>query len=298
MSVTTVEAARSRLRLVARERLRFLHFWTARAGLAVLVFLVLLAVLGPMLAPHSPNAIVGPPFASPGGGTLLGTDLLGRDVLSRILYGGRTLIGLSVVATLVAYGIGLPAGLIAGYARSWIDPLVMRAMDVLLAFPPLLFLLVTATGAKNNIGALVVAVGIISSPGLTRIIRSAVLDVSHRSYVEAAEARGESTTRILRRQVLPNIIGVILADAGLRLTYSILLIAGVNFLGLGLQPPQADWALMVAENRTGLSLTPWPVVLPAILIAAITISINMVSDGIARSLGTSVEALEGEAGGR
>jgi len=281
-----------------RGRLRFLHFWTARVGLGMLIIIVLIALLGPVFAPHSPTAIVGAPYGGPSSATPLGTDFLGRDVLSRVLYGGRTLLGLALLATLVGYTIGLPAGLLAGYRRRWMEFGIMRVVDVLLAFPPLLFVLVVAAGTTENIWALVVAVGIIISPGLTRIVRAAVLDISQRSYVEAAVARGESTPRILRREIVPNIMGVLLADVGLRLTYSILLIAAMNFLGLGLQPPKADWALMISENRVGISLQPWAVFVPAILIGTVTLSINFVADGIARSLGTSIEALGEEGGGR
>jgi ABC-type dipeptide/oligopeptide/nickel transport system permease subunit len=281
-----------------RGRLRFLRFWTARVGLVLFTIALLIALLGPVLAPHSPTEIVGVPFSKPSGAAPLGTDFLGRDVLSRVLYGGRTLIGLAMLATLGGYAIGLPAGLVAGYRQGKVDFVLMRAVDVLLAFPPLLFLLVVATGTTENIWALVAGVAIILAPGLTRIVRAAVLDVSQRSYVEAALARGEATPRILRREIVPNILGVILADVGLRLTYAILLIAAMNFLGLGLQPPKADWALMISENRIAISLQPWAVFVPAILIASVTVSINLIADGIARSLGTSIEALGGEAAGR
>lgn len=290
--------ARLRLRLRSDGRLRFLRFRGAQVGLAITLLVVAVALLGPLFAPELPTTIVGAPVAKPSSAHLLGTDFLGRDGLSRVLYGGRSLLGLSLLATLVAYAIGLPAGLLAGYSRSSIDPILMRSVDVLLAFPPLLFLLVVATGTKSSVAATVIATGIISAPGLTRIIRSAVLDVSVRSYVEAAIARGERTPAILRREILPNILGVVMADAGLRFTNSILLIASLNFLGLGLQPPHADWALMIAENRAGLSLQPWIVVVPAVLIAAITVAVNLISDAIARSLGASLEALAGESGGR
>jgi peptide/nickel transport system permease protein len=264
----------------------------------MLAVVLIVALLGPVFAPHSPTAIVGVPFSKPSGSALLGTDFLGRDVLSRVLYGGRTLIGLSVLATIIGYALGLPAGLLAGYRRGRVDFVLMRMVDVLLAFPPLLFLLVVATGTTENIWGLVVAVGIILSPGLTRIVRAAVLEVSQRSYVEAALARGEGTPRILRREIMPNVLGVVLADVGLRLTYAILLIAAMNFLGLGLQPPKADWALMISENRIAISLQPWAVFVPALLIAGLAVSINLIADAIARSLGTSIEALGGEAAGR
>jgi peptide/nickel transport system permease protein len=299
MSVSiATPSARHPLRLRSDGRLRFLRFRGAQVGLAITLFVIALALLGPLFAPHLPTTIVGRPFSPPTSAHLLGTDFLGRDGLSRVLYGGRSLLGLSLLATLVAYAIGLPAGLLAGYSRSLIDPIVMRTVDVLLAVPPLLFLLVVATGSDSSVAATVVATGIISAPGLTRIIRSAVLDVSVRSYVEAAIARGERTSAILRREILPNILGVVMADAGLRFTTCILLIASLNFLGLGLQPPHADWALMIAENRTGLALQPWVVAVPAVLIAGIAIGVNLVSDAIARSLGASLETITGESGGR
>jgi peptide/nickel transport system permease protein len=222
----TMRIRRSALRTGGR--LRFLRFWTARVGLVLIALIVLTAAFGPLVAPHGPADIVAPAFSPPGKGIPLGSDFLGRDVLSRVLYGGRTLILLALAATLVGYVIGLPAGVIAGYSRSRLDPLIMRTMDVLLAFPPLLFLLVVATGTKNSIPAIVVATGITSAPGLSRIVRATVLDVSERSYVEAAVARGERPAVIMRREILPNILGVLLADAGLRLTYSILLVAAVN----------------------------------------------------------------------
>ena len=279
-------------------RFRFLHFWSARLGLGLLGALVLLALLGPVVAPYSPTDIVGVPVTGPSSAHLLGTDFLGRDGLSRVLYGGRTVIGLSLIATLVAYLIGLPAGLLAGYSQSKSDPVIMRSMDVLLAFPPLLFVLVVATGAHDNIAVLVIAVGVISAPGLTRIVRSATLTVSRRGYVEAAVARGERTITVLWREILPNILGVILADVGLRFGGCVLAMAAVNFLGVGLQPPTSDWALMVAENRTALNLQPWVVLVPALLIALLVVGANLVADGIARSLGRSVDSIRAEATGQ
>jgi peptide/nickel transport system permease protein len=279
-------------------RFRFLRSWSARIGLAMLVVLLLIAILGPYLAPHLPDDIVGAPYGPNSAETPLGTDFLGRDALSRILNGGRSLFLLSVLATLVAYVIGLPAGLVAGYKGGRLDTVIMRCVDFLLAFPPLLFLLLISTGTQASIIALVLSAGFILAPSLARIVRAAVLDVAHRSYVEAAITRGERTGRILRREIMPNILGPVLADAGLRLTYAILLIAGMNFLGLGLQPPQSDWALMITENKVGITLQPWVVLVPCLLIAGITVAINLISDSLARSLGTSVEALNSQAATR
>jgi ABC-type dipeptide/oligopeptide/nickel transport system permease subunit len=219
----------------------------------------------------------------------LGTDFLGRDVLSRLLHGGRTVVALAGLATLLAYAGGTLIGLIAGFTRSIADPLLMRAMDVLLAFPPILFLLVLATGAGATPAAVVIGIAIIQMPGIARVIRAATLETSVRGYVEAAVARGEPTWRILRREILPNIVSTIVADGGPRFTVSILLVAGLNFLGLGIRPPSADWAVMISENRTGLTVNPWAVVAPALLIGVLTVSVNLVADSIARTRGISAD---------
>jgi peptide/nickel transport system permease protein len=270
-------------------RMRFARTGTGRVGLAATLLLLALIVVGPLVAPHDPAAIVGIPLQRPGSGFLLGTDGLGRDVLSRVLWGGRSIIGLSVLATGLAYLVGLAIGLVAGYTRSLVDPVLMRAMDVLLAVPPLLFLLVLATGAGHSVVVLVLGVATVHVPSIARIVRAATQSVVVRGYVEAAVARGERTHSILAREILPNVLGTVLADAGIRLTGSILILASVNFLGLGLQPPRADWALMISENRGGITLQPWAVAAPALLIAFLTIAVNLVADAIARSLGTSLD---------
>ncbi len=246
-----------------------------------------IAFLGPFLVRQSPTAIVGFPL-EPGTG-LLGTDFLGRDVLSRILVGGRGVILLALVSTFAGYLLGAVVGLAAGYSRSGLDTSLMRVMDILLGFPPLLFVLVIAAGLGHSWVGLVLAVAVIQLPSIARVVRGATLGQVGRPFVEAAVARGEHTSSILRREILPNIARPMLADAGLRLTWSILLIAAVSFLGLGDQPPASNWALMIAENRTGLALQPWPVVVPAILIALLTIGINLLADGVTASLGESSE---------
>ena len=199
------------------------------------------------------------------------------------------MIALAGAATLLAYLVGMSIGLIAGTSRGLPDSLLMRGMDVLLAFPPIILLLVLATGAGPSAWVLVVGVAITHVPGIARIVRAATLEVSVKGYVEAAVARGERRRFMLGREILPNIALPILADAGVRLTGSILLVASVNFLGLGLQPPSADWALMISENRGGLTIQPWACVVPIALIAMLTIGVNLIADAFARSLGRSVE---------
>ena len=268
-------------------RLRFLSTTSGKIGFSIVVFVLLVAIIGPFVAPHSPTAPIGVPLTGPSSHALLGTDYLGRDVLSRLLYGGRSLIALAAAATALAYFIGLLIGLIAGYTRSMADPILMRGIDVMLAFPPILFLLVLITGLGTSTAVLIIGVAAIQAPGISRIVRTATLEVSVRAYVEAAVARGESGVAIVLREVLPNILAPVMVDAGLRFTYSILIIASVNYLGLGLQPPNSDWALMISENRTYISLNPLAVVAPAAMIALLTIGINLTGDAIARALGRS-----------
>jgi len=271
-----------------RSTFRFARRPSARVGLVIGGLIVLLAIIGPLFAPHSPAQPIDIPFAAPSSHALLGTDVVGRDVLSRVLWGGRSLLLLSVAATFIAYCGGLTIGLTAGYVRS-LDGLLMRGVDVILAFPALLFLLVLATGAAHSKIALVLGVATVHLPGIARIVRAATLEVSVKGYVEAAVIRGERTVSLLWHEILPNVISPIMADVGLRFTASILLIASVNFLGLGLEPPAADWALMISENRVGIALQPWVIIAPAVLLAALTISVNLVADAIARSMGRSTE---------
>lgn len=276
-------------RLSLATRFRFLRVRSAQLGVVLAGTVILVALLGPFFAPHSPTALVGDPYARPSSDFILGTDFIGRDVLSRVLAGGRTVVAFAGIATIIAYIVGATIGIAAAQSRSFVDPVLMRAMDLLLAFPPILFLLVLATGTGPSVVGLVFGIATVHTPSIARIVRAAALNVSVRGYVEAAIARGEPSRSILVRQILPNIWNTILADAGLRFTVSILLVAAVNFLGLGLRPPSADWAIMISENRPGLTLQPWAVAVPAALIAVLTVGTNLVADAVARTLGMSAE---------
>ncbi|MYS86919.1 ABC transporter permease [Embleya scabrispora] len=252
-----------------------------RVGLVLLVATAGAALVGPFFA-GSPDRSVAPPFSPPDGDAPLGTDFLGRDVLARLLTGGESVLLYAGLATLVAYAVGITVGLAAGYLRSWPDPLLMRSVDVLLSFPSLVFILLFATAFGRGIGAVVMATAVIQLPAIARIIRTATLTQSARGYVEAAVLRGESSSSVLRREILPNITRTLSADVGLRFTWSVLLIASVNFLGLGLQPPNADWGLMVSENRAGMSvaLNPWAVLAPALMLGLLTVAINLLGDAM------------------
>lgn len=273
----------------ARPRLRVARTRAGRIALITLGAILLLVAFGPLIAPHSPAAQLGPPFSPPSRSALLGTDYLGEDVVSRLLAGGRSVIVFSAMATFVAYLVGGVIGLTAGYSRGAVDSVLMRAMDVLLAFPSLVFLLLLATGFGNNPLALMLGIAVVHVPSIARIVRTASLEVSVRGYVEAAVARGDAVRTVLRREILPNIWETVIADAGPRFTVSVLLVAAVNFLGLGQAPPAADWALMISENRGGITINPWAVLAPAAVIGILTVSVNVLGDAIARTLGTSVD---------
>jgi len=268
-------------------RLRFMRSFSGAIGVTIVVFVVAVAIFGRYFAPYDPNVPVTAPLSPPSSHYWLGTDFLGRDVFSRLLYGGRSVITLAALATGLGYLIGMSVGLIAGFSRSRIDPVLMRSVDVMLAFPPLLFLLVLISGAGTGVQVLVIGVAVTQAPGISRIVRTATLEVSVRGYVEAAIARGERSYAVIVREVLPNIMAPVLVDSGLRFTYSILIIASVNFLGLGLQPPASDWALMISDNRQYIAIQAWAVLAPAAMIALLTIGINLTGDAIARSLGRS-----------
>jgi len=194
---------------------------------------------------------------------------------------------LSLSATALAFVVGTLIGAVAGYSRSLLDPLLMRLVDVVLSFPPILFILIIATGVGESELILVIEVAIVLAPGLARIVYSATREISVRGYTEAAVARGERTSAILAREILPNILGPLIANLGLTVTFSVLLIAAVNFLGVGLQPPAANWALMISENRDILSINAWATVVPAGLIGLLTIGVNLVGDAISHTLGVA-----------
>jgi peptide/nickel transport system permease protein len=261
--------------------------WSGRIGLLLLTIVVLLALIGPAFAPHSITAPIGIPGAGPSGSAPLGLDFLGRDVLSRVLSGGRSTLLLGGAATALTYLVGVTIGLIAGYARSIADPLLMRTVDVFLSFPALLVMLLFVTAFGGGRGVLVGAAALVLFPGVARIVRTATLEVSTKAYVEAAVARGERTVAVLRREILPNIAAPIIADLGIRFSWSIILIASVNYLGLGLKPPTADWGLMVSENREIISSNPLALLAPAVILAVLIIAVNLVGDAYVRQRGRS-----------
>lgn len=257
-------------------------------GLVGLSLLILLVAIGPVFSPYGSTDLVGAPFQSPSVSHWLGTDLLGRDGFSRFLVGGRSLLLGTFASTALAYIIGIAMGLAAGYRRGIVENATIAAIDLLIAFPPLILLLLIVAGAGTGLLVATLAVAAIQLPRVVRIVRTATLEVSTREFVEAAVARGERVSRILRREILPNVWTPIMADFGIRLSASALLLASLSYLGLGPAPPAADWGLMISENRSGVIIQPWVVIAPAAAIAFLTIMVNLIADSVARSVGRSV----------
>jgi ABC-type dipeptide/oligopeptide/nickel transport system permease subunit len=278
--------------LVSRERrLRLPQFivgdWGGRIGGVLLLFVIVVSVVGPAVAPYGGNVTIGIPGQGPTASYPLGLDFLGRDVLSRTLDGGSSTVLLGVVATVLTYLIGITFGLIAGYSRSLVDSFIMRAIDLLISFPALLVMLLFVTAFGGTAAILILAVVLVLFPGVVRIVRTATMEISTRSYVEAAVARGERTGHVLRREILPNIAAPIIADVGIRFAWAIILIASVNYLGLGLQPPSANWGLMISENQEIISTNPLALFAPAAMLGILVVGVNLVGDAFARHLGRS-----------
>ena len=256
-----------------------------KIGLAITLVLVAIAVIGPFVTPYEPDqGVEGQfPFAPPSGDAWFGTDTLGRDTLSRFLAGGYTVLLLSGLATVLGVGLGIVVGLMAAYSRGKLDDLLMRSMDVVLSFPQIVFALVLAATVGPSLWLLVLAVALTTTPRAARVTRGAAVEVVERDFVRAAEAIGLPRRRILFSEVLPNITSPLVVETTLRLTFNIAVVAGLSFLGFGLQPPAADWGLMINENKNGLIIQPWPVVLPVIAIGLLTIGTSLVGDGLARA---------------
>jgi peptide/nickel transport system permease protein len=243
------------------------------AGLGLVSFVVAIAAIGPFVAPDSPDALLTFPFGKPSGRFLFGGDFLGRDVLSRVLDGGWLLLLMAITATVIGIGAGAAAGVSAAYLRGRADGMIMRTVDVILAFPQLVFALLLLS---------VLAVGLTHAPAVARVLRSATLDISERDYVKVAELQGMRPAAVMAKEILPSLSTPLMVEAGLRLTYSIIIMAGLAFLGFGQPPPAPNWGTMINENRAGLALNPWAVIIPAVVIALFTIGTNILTDAIGR----------------
>ncbi|MEN2738362.1 ABC transporter permease [Microbacterium sp. X-17] len=280
---TTTPTARPRRRAVPR----MFRSGEGIVGGVILLVILAIAIFGPLLAPYPLDRPVGIPGGAPTAGHPLGTDFLGRDVLSRVLYGGWSVIWVVTVTIVLTYLIGVFVGMASGLLHPFVGATTMRVIDIIISFPALLLILVLISGLGSQTWVLVLGMVLVLFPGVSRIVRTATMEVATRSYIEAAWTRGERWTWVAAREVFPNISHVVLADLGVRFSSAVILSASVNFLGLGTQPPASNWGLLVAENRDYIGSNPWAVLVPAILLALLTVSVNLLSDAYVRSLGRS-----------
>ncbi|MEO8302907.1 MAG: ABC transporter permease [Betaproteobacteria bacterium] len=258
--------------------------WRARLVVpaAVVLIYLLLAAFGEALAPYSATDFnTGPPLNAPSWAHLFGTDGFGRDVFSRVLVGTRTILLLSIAATLFGVGVGGGIGLVSGYRGGMLDEILMRLVDILLALPGLLLAILILTSLGPSSLNLVVSIAIVFVPKSARIARSAILPLRGHGYVEAARLRGASTTMIVFRELLPNVLPELIVEFCLRFAYALLLISSLGFLGFGVQPPTPDWGLMISEARNYVSIAPWAVLFPALAIGILVVAVNALADALA-----------------
>ena len=267
--------------LLGRWRGRLAHFGpTGWLGLAVIVFWAGAAIFGPALLSQRGDAGGGAVFAPASAAHWLGTDYLGRDMLARVIEGARYTVGVAFAATLLASGTGTLLALLAAASGRWIDSTMSRALDTLTAIPSKMFALLIVAGFGSSVPILIVTAAVIYVPGAYRIARSLAVNINALDYVTVARARGEGTGYVMLQEILPNITGPMLADFGLRFVYVVLLLASLSFLGLGVQPPEADWGSLVRENIETLASGGAAVIAPSAAIASLTIAVNLVIDNL------------------
>ncbi len=257
--------------------------WT-KTGVALIALVLLIALIGPFVAPYSPTAFVGPGLQGPTAIAPLGTDALGRDVLSRVLHGGWTVVWMSLASATLGTIVGAALGLVAGYAGGFVGAVIMRICDVLLALPMIILALMFVSMIGSSPGLIVLLVALGHVPQVARVTYGATLEVIEREFIQWARAVGLPQGRVLLGEVLPNVSGPVLVDYGIRIVWSVGIIATLGVLGVGMQPPAADWGLMINDNRVGMALQPLAVLVPLLLIAAFAVGTNLVTDSIGRSL--------------
>ena len=251
-----------------------------KAGLAITSAIVLVGLLAPWITPHPWDTIsIQTRFLAPNATYWFGTDEYGRDVLSRLLIGTRLSLAMGISATAVSLAIGVPIGLLAGYSRGWVDEVLMRAADVLMAVPPIMLGLLVLAVTPPELWKTAMAVGFVYIPPIARLTRSVTLSLANEDFIQAARARSESTAYILFQEILPNAWPPLIVEASLRVTYAILLGSALSFLGLGAQPPSSDWGLMISEARSFLDRAPWIALAPGLAMCLLVIGVNLLGDG-------------------
>lgn len=264
---------------------RIIQSKTSFIGLIIIVILVICAIFAPFLATHDPivQDILNR-YQAPSVNHWLGTDELGRDIFSRIIYGTRISIQIGVIAVGISMAIGIFLGAIAGYFGKWVDHVIMRVIDVLMAFPSILLAIAMVAVLGPGLTNAMIAVGIVGVPHFARIVRSTVLSVKETEYIEAARAIGARDKRILFRHVLPNCLAPIIVQTTLSIGTAILDAAGLSFLGLGAQPPSPEWGAMLSDGRAALQTAPWVVTFPGLAILFTVLGFNLLGDGLRDAL--------------
>lgn len=266
---------------------------SAKIGMAVLLFFIICAVFAPIIAPYGEAESVGKTWIGPSGEFWLGTDNIGRDMLSRIIYGARMTLGVAAACTLLSFIIGVTMGLLAAVAGKTVDQVLSRFIDLMLSIPILVFALMILSMLGSSLLTLIITIGVLDSFRVFRLARSIAVNIVVTEFVEVARLRGEGLWWIMRREVLPNALPPMIAEFGLRFCFNFLFVAGLSFLGLGIQPPFADWGGMVRENGRSIAFGIPAPLWPALAIAMTTISVNMIVDWIlsinARPSGASAE---------
>src|SRR6266496_499165 len=293
MSVTAVDLPA----VIQRSRLRrFLRRFPLSARLAalVLLFYLVVALTGPLWTPYNPfQAGTGLPYSGASSSHLFGTDILGRDVFSRVVYGTRDVLYLALVSTFVATVVGGAIGLASGLVGGWIDEVLMRVFETIISIPLLVLALLAMAAAGPELSGsswlLIGVVVLVYAPRIARMARTVSVDLVTRDFVTVARSRGESVRSIVWRELTPNAAGVLLVEFGVRAGYAPILISSLGFLGFGARPPSPEWGLMISENRAALVTAPLTVLAPSAALALLVISLNLVTDGIARALGRSAE---------
>lgn len=271
---------------------RFRRNRAAIAGAAGILLLYLVSLLTPLLAPHPPNELnlQGGSYHSPSSDHPLGTDKFGRDILSRILYGSRISLSIGFISALIAVSIGTLAGALAGYFRGYVELVIMRTVDLLLAFPRLILLLAIIALFKPSIFLLVAVLGLTGWMGTARIVRGEVLSLREREFILAARALGYRSPRILFRHIIPNVLAPVIVAATLNIGSTIMIEASLSFLGLGVQPPMASWGSMINDGREALTSAWWIATFPGLAVLITVICFNLVGDGLRDALDPRLES--------
>ncbi|MEI6759033.1 MAG: ABC transporter permease [Betaproteobacteria bacterium] len=253
---------------------------SALIGLVLTLGLVLVALLAPWLAPYENGQVIGDVWAPMSDKAWLGTDNLGRDLLTRMMYGARVTLTIAGAATALSFTVGATLGLVAAVAGGWLDQWLSRGVDLLMAIPTLIFALVVLSVLPSSVLVLVLVLGILDATRVFRLSRAVAVDINVMDFVEAARLRGEKTGWIVFSEILPNALTPLISELGLRFIFAVLFLSALSFLGLGVQPPDADWGAMVKENKEGIVFGIPAALIPAAAIGVLTISVNLVADWI------------------